>query len=562
MSEKIIVVGLDGATFDLIHPWVQEGRLPNMARILREGAAGPLLSTVPPMTAPAWTTFMTGKNVGKHGIVDFIMRQPGSYALQIVNASNRHSRTFWAYLSSLSKRVGVLNMPMTYPPEPVNGFLISGMDTPSIQSRFTHPPELQEELLERFPDYTIETRSFPLMYGPRQDPARLVKELIRSEEKRYEVGQFLRSRFPCDLFVILFRSTDLVQHWFWKNLDPNHPHRQPGDEQFSQAILQVYQHMDQLLGRYMSEVKTLIVLSDHGAGPVGDRVVYLNTWLRDQGWLSFQSNRLQRFRSQFLTKELWRMWVWIRSTVPRRPREWLLGRFSEVRRQLPSLFVLSDIDWDRTRAYSLEVRGTIWINLKGREPKGIVSPGAEYEALRDEIAQRLLGMRDPLTDEPLVARVYKREELYHGPFLNLIPDLLVVWASEPYMPLTLHGTLSQRKYPVEILDKRQLAQLTRPNASHKLNGICMLWGENITPGAHIEGARLQDIAPTILYLMDVPIPSDMDGRVLSEVIDSQYRARHPVQYLENVLDMAGRQSGYEMSEEKQVLDRLSDLGYI
>jgi predicted AlkP superfamily phosphohydrolase/phosphomutase len=562
MSEQIIVVGLDGATFDLILPWVQEGLLPNMARMLREGAAGTLLSTVPPMTAQAWTTFMTGKNMGKHGVVDFVMRRPEGYGLQMVNAASRRSETLWGYLSGLGMQVGVLNMPMTYPPEPVNGFLVSGMDTPSDESCFTYPPELQEELQARFPGYTIETRSFPLVYGPRQDRGRLLQELIHSEEERYQVGQFLRSRFPCDLFVVVFRSTDLAQHWFWKSMDPAHPHRQPGDEQYTQAILQVYQHVDQLIGRYMAEKKTLVVLSDHGSGPVGDRVVYLNTWLRDQGWLSFQSTHLQRFRGQFLIKGVWKMWRRVRSTAPPWLRKLLLGRFSGMRRQLPSLFALSDIDWSRTRAYSVEVRGTIWINLKGREPEGIVESGAEYEALRDEIAQQLLELRDPVTSSPLVAQVYRREELYHGPYLDLVPDLLVVWVSEPYSPLTLHGSLSRRKRPVEVLDANQLARLTRPNGSHRLNGVCTLWGEHVAHGARIEQARLQDVASTILYRMGVPIPSDMDGRVLSEAFDPGYVAHNPVQYVEGALDVAGERRGYGADEEKQVLDRLSDLGYI
>jgi predicted AlkP superfamily phosphohydrolase/phosphomutase len=562
MSEQIIVVGLDGATLDLILPWVQAGRLPNMARIMREGAAGTLSSTLPPMSASAWTTFVTGKNMARHGVVDFFKRRPGSYSLQILNAASLRSGTLWGYLSSLGRQVGVLNVPMSYPPEPVNGFLVSGMDTPSVQNRFTHPPELQDELLERFPGYTIETRAFPLMYGPRRNPPRLVEELIRSEEERYQVGQFLRSRFSCDLFMVVFRSIDTAQHWFWKSMDPAHPHRQPGDERYAQAILQVYQHVDQLIGRYMAEKKTLVLLSDHGFGPVGDRVVYLNTWLRDQGWLSFQSTHLQRFRGQFLIKGVWKMWRRMRSTAPPWLRKLLLGRFSGVRRQLPSLFALSDIDWSRTRAYSIEVRGMVWINLKGREPEGIVEPGAEYETLRDEIAQRLLELRDPVTGSPLVARVYKREELYDGPFLDLVPDLLVVWASEPYSPLTLHGSLSRRRQPVEVLDADQLARFTRPNGSHRLNGVCMLWGEHVVPGTRIEQANLEDLAPTILYLMGIPIPSDMDGRVLDEAIDPRHGARHPVQYSDDGLDVTDEQDGYGADEEKQVLDRLSSLGYI
>ena len=257
------------------------------------------------------------------------------------------------------------------------------------------------------------------------------------------------------------------------------------------------------------------------------------------------------------------MWKRVRGGAPDWLRRLLLRRLSRVRHALPSLFVLSDIDWNRTCAYAMEVRGTIWINLRGREPKGTVAPGAEYEALRTEIARRLLDLRDPVTGTPLVDQVYKREELYHGPYLDLAPDLLVVWASEPYSPFCLHGSLSQRERPIEALDAEQLNLLTRPNGSHRLNGMCMLWGEHIVPGARLECARLEDLFPTILHLMGVAIPADVDGRVLREAIDPQYLAPHRVEYRDGPLDASlGRDGAYEAGEEKEVLERLRGLGYI
>lgn len=560
MPEEIVVVGLDGATLDLIQPWVDDGLLPNMARLLQEGSWGSLRSVIPPMSSAAWTTFMTGRNMAKHGIVDFLVRKPDSYELQILNATHRRSPTVWTYLSDLGKRVGVLNVPMTYPPERVEGFVVSGMDAPSTESKFAHPPELREKLLAEFPDYVIEPRTFHLLHGPQRDPEKLIDLLIHYEEERYAVGQFLRSQVPVDLFTIVLRYTDLVQHWFWKSMDPDHPHRQPGDEAYDQAILRIYQHADQLLGRYMSETKTLIVLSDHGAGPVGDRVVYLNTWLRDQGWLSFKQSGGDR--GKWVVKWAWQLWRRLRGAAPRWLREFLIRRFSGVRKQLPSLFALSDIDWGRTQAYSVEVRGMVWINLKGREPGGTVSPGEEYETLREEIAERLLSLRDPITGKPLIRSVYKREELYAGPLLDMVPDLLVEWETEPHSPLLLHGALSRRQRPVELLDRDALARLTRPNGTHRLDGACILWGEHITPEGRLENAGLVDLAPTMLYLMGLPIPEDMDGRVLMEAIDASFAADHPLQKVRSDDRLLEAVEGYAEDEEKDVMDRLSDLGYI
>ncbi len=158
---RVLVIGLDGATLDLICPWVKEGRLPNLARLMKGGIYGKLESTIPAQTPVAWTSFMTGMNAGKHGIPDYVTHEPNSYKIEYINATYRRAKPIWSIVGDRGGRVGVVNVPMTYPPEAVNGFMISGMDTPGTDATFTYPPDLYGEITEKFGDYMIDTPIYP-----------------------------------------------------------------------------------------------------------------------------------------------------------------------------------------------------------------------------------------------------------------------------------------------------------------------------------------------------------------------------------------------------------------
>src|SRR2546423_6260999 len=144
-APKAVIIGLDAATWALIRPWMAEGGMPNLARLMNAGVSGKLESILPPITPPAWTSFMTGKNPGKHGIFNFVEAEQGAYAMNYINASSRRSPTVWKLLNDFGLTVGTMNIPFTYPPEKLNGFQISGLDTPSENSPFIHPPSLRQE---------------------------------------------------------------------------------------------------------------------------------------------------------------------------------------------------------------------------------------------------------------------------------------------------------------------------------------------------------------------------------------------------------------------------------
>ncbi len=564
---RVIIIGLDGATFRLIKPLVSQGKLPVLSRLLREGSHGELESTMPPMSAQAWTSFMTGRNIGKHGLVDFLMRQPGSYRLQIVNAKSRDGDTLWDRLSRSGRRVAVLNVPMTFPPDEVNGFLVSGMDAPTLDSGFTYPSTLRKELLQAVPNYVIEVGGQNYLHGRRKQPERFVELVLDVARARLDATRFLMNRDPWDLVATVFRLTDTAQHWFWKHMDPGHPFHLSTDGPWADAVERIYKQADACIEALLEECEddtTVMVVSDHGFGPMGDRVVYLNSWLHQQGWLSFKGSPGGGNQDVFVRRLVWPVWRGLKSHLPTGIKRWLKRAFPRLERQVPSLLALSGIDWPATQAYALEVRPAVWINLKGREPEGIVEPGEDYEELRDEIIRRLYAWRDPLDNGVVVEWVFKREELYHGAHLDRIPDLLIKYrAPQGYAYHLRHGTLSDRTHPVEVLSKTGFAQSLRPSAGHTLDGVCIMKGPHVRRGAVLSGASIVDIAPTVLYIMGEEIPDDMDGRVLSEAIDPDWLATHPPRYTAGQtgakdLDVAT----YDEDESEQVEARLRGLGYL
>jgi predicted AlkP superfamily phosphohydrolase/phosphomutase len=566
-GKRLLIIGLDGATFDLIAPWAQEGKLPTLAELIEKGAHGELASTIPPMSAQAWTSFMTGYNIGKHGLVDFVMRRPDSYALQIVNAKSRDGETLWGLLSERGYRVGVLNVPMTYPPEEVNGSLVSGMDAPSLDSPFTFPPSLRRRLLRAVPNYVIESGGQNYLHGHRRQPERYIEMVLDVARARLDATRLVMDEGPWDLLVTVFRLTDTAQHWFWKDMDPRHPFHDPADACWGDTIERIYRYADECIAAVLQgcdDDTTVMVVSDHGFGPHGDRVVYLNTWLQQQGFLSFQGAPGGGAPQLLVRNAIWPVWRALKRHLPTPAKRWLKKTFPHLERWFPSMLTLSGIDWPKTRAYSFEVRPGIWINLRGREPQGIVERGEEYETLRTEITRRLQEWRDPVDGEAVVTRVWKREELYHGPHLDRIPDLMLeLRRPGGYGYLLHHGTLSDRKRAIDTITAQAFFETLHPNAGHLLNGICLIQGPLVRPGVRLSGASIVDLAPTALYLLGEAIPDDMDGRVLSEAIDPDWFAQHPPLYLTRkgrVRDLDGPAYGDE--ESKQVEDRLRGLGYL
>ena len=563
---RLLIVGLDAATFDLISPWIGEGKLPNLAALMKDGAWGRLASILPPITPPAWTSFMTGKNPGKHGIFHFLEARAGTYELTYLNGASRRAKTIWRMLSDAGYTVGTMNIPFTYPPEHLNGFQISGMDTPSEKSPFIYPPELRSELVNLLGRFQLDLRYLGYMStDPRRE--QVLAEMDKLDHQWLSASLYLMEKHPADAMMFTFMSIDTVQHHFWQYMDPTHHlHNPAAVERFGDAVLRVYQRLDDAVGQMLQKTSSdtsVLVVSDHGGGPTSDRVVYLNRYLAQLGLLHYRKD--ERSALKKLTQKVVRgSYTLLRSTLSSRQKSFLARTLPRLRKSFESAVTsFNQIDWTRTKAYCSEVLASppsIWINLRGVKPCGIVEQ-SEYEPLLKLISDKLKELKDPRTDEPVIKRVLRREEIFHGPYANEAADLILDWWE------TSHFSTSH-SFPEDMLDPAVEIRERRPSTgsewggTHRRDGILIAHGKSFKKGAEIQGARLIDMAPTILYLMGQPVPEDMDGRVLEELFEPAFIAANRVQVGGSAGLDAEQGAQYSDEEAAIVEERLKALGYI
>lgn len=564
MNNQTLVIGLDGATFDIIRPLIQAGRLPNLARLTEEGTWGTLSSVMPPESAPAWSSFLTGTNPGKHGIFGFTHRIPESYEWQVNTSSNRLGPDLADILSRQGKKTGLFNIPLTYPPHPTNGFIVSGMGTPGLDSDFTYPPELKNELLEKFGEATWVEEEVR-----QKDPLEYLDALHRSIDRTLQIGAFLLHRFPSlDLYVLVFMAADRVQHFYWDYVAPGYPdYIVDAPEKLREALNGVYEHLDQAVGQLVTgrEYRNIVILSDHGGGPFY-RMVNLNLWLEKEGYLKFLDRRstLRQGSAKIqYVKSVYRfLWQNVISKMNRRQRELLRKlvpqRFRDMFQAYRHHPTLSKIDWSQTQAYAEGAYGRIFLNLAGREPSGIV-PVESKEQILDEIRTKLLSLRDPETGETAVERVYSREELFQGLLADQAPDLFIVWRAWRYH---VRENFTEAATVFSNPPSWQSSTL-RHTGNHRPDGIVLLSGESINKGKRIEGAKIIDLAPTLLYLLEANIPKTMDGEVLLQAITPQAQTSYSPIYEASSTEEShlGRQD-YTGKEETVMKERLRELGYI
>jgi predicted AlkP superfamily phosphohydrolase/phosphomutase len=553
---RVLVIGLDGATFDLIKPWAQEGHLPTLSRLLREGAHGALRSTIPPMTAPAWTSFATGTNPGKHRLYDWITRQPESYRFSPVTALNATAPTIYTLLSQAGRRVCALNVPMTYPPLPVNGLMVSGLPAPSTQTTITYPPALYHDIVQTVGDY--------LLYP---DPGQAYSEagvdaflerLYYGTEIRIRTFDYLRGREAWDFAMLVFNGTDTISHAMWKYMDREHPLHDPSRyDKYGLAIHDYYQTIDKYLGTVvdtLEEDTTLLLMSDHGFGPF-HKFIHVNNWLIQEGLMQVRPGLLPAlkqslFRLGFAPMNVYNLLMQLGLGALK--REVVRGQGQGL---LKALFLsFEDVDWRRTVAYSLGNVGQIYVNLAGREPLGCVKPGAPYEKVRDKIIARLMELRDPQTGEKVIEAVYRREEIYSGDEVEHAPDIVFLPRRLEYFGF---GEYEFGSHKIIETMKRGIS------GTHRMDGIFMAYGAAVQPGLVLEGLQIVDLAPTILHLLGVPIPNQIDGRVLHEIFVDGFEPAQAVPGHAPWRSQSGESdAGLTKDEEQIVSERLRNLGYV
>ena len=532
---KVLVIGLDGATWQLFRPWASAGRLPRLAALMQRGTWGPLRSTIPPLTLPAWSSLMTGRNPGGHGIYAFWRLGTHRYEPgPIANASDLRAPTIFDLAGRADRRVGVVNVPPSYPIRPVNGFVVSCMLTPPGE-RFTDPPEVAGEL----GDYQIDVRAPD---GLRNDPKVFAEkglgflEALRLQTRRRADAVIrLMERRPIDLLGVVFYAPDRIQHFFWEFLGDESRLDQQG-RAIRSACDAVYRELDSAVGRLIEAAGadvTTLVASDHGFTSKPAHSMRINRWLADHGFLH--------------AKPLWQL----RRKIARRafPSGWR-SRYDRFE---------ATVNLAKTRAWADRIETTtaaIWVHAKDRYPLGCVSPGAEYESVRTQIIDGLQALRDG-EGRPVFRRVYRREELYRGPFVNDAPDLIGV-TDERYG--LVYGSLRRDLRARGLFGPWGELGYT---GTHSPQGIYLLAGPHVQAlGEHRE-YPIESIAPTALHLLDVAVPRQMEAPPITSALDPEWLRTHPVQLDEHSEDDVRATADWKSAEdEAKIADHLRALGYL
>ncbi len=542
---EVMVIGIDGASWNILNPMMHNGAMPTLKGLVDSGVSGSLTSTIPPTSPPAWASLMTGKDPAKHGI--FSWWEALNLHFAPLNARHISGRTLWQLLSESGKRVGVYNVPMTYPPPayPINGFLISGCLTPSTESEFTYPATLRDELIRLVGDYIIDVPW--LEYEHRKDGRRaLMQDLAAMLQQRTKIGMALLDQHQTDFFMIVLAGNDRMSHCLWTYMALKSGAELDAEgRELQEMILAYYAQLDETLARmleYCGPETSLFVMSDHGFGPIR-KEVYINKWLAEQGLLVSASNpgsRRVRTALRGLANRLGITRERLSQSLGQRATEVAQGLVNTVR-----------IDWSSTKAYS-NGSNSIQINLKGREPYGIVNPGNEYEEIVSQVIERLEQLRDPETAGRVVKAVFRKEQLGQGPLIERAPDLLLLMGDEGYVAY---------ECDVDVVDVFGLPGWR--NGEHTPSGVLIAAGRHINKGTTIEGARIVDLAPTILYRMGLPVPDDMDGQILAELFEEGFLGSHtPVMARTSEPAVQGLHCLEQAEDSEVILERLRGLGYL
>jgi predicted AlkP superfamily phosphohydrolase/phosphomutase len=536
---RVLLLGLDGATYSVLDPAFEAGHMPVLKRLLERGASGTLTSTVPPYTPPGWTSIFTGVNPGKHGIFGFTLgnaqRSDGLVRLDRVTAP-----AIWNAANAQGSAIGLFNIPMTFPAPPVEGFSVAGMLTPEggglTPENFTHPDEIGARLSERAGGYEIDIE---VDYDEDWKSTDIIERLSRNlARKRTALESLLEDHGDVPLLFAVLEAPDRLMHVHYKYIDPRCDHfSRPEAAPIRERVWAFFDEMDAVMGdliAWAGHEGYVITMSDHGFGPK-DKVVNVNRAFQDWGLLGVGGVGAAG-RSPLLRKAARQ----VKSVVPK--AAWKKAKSAAH----------ANIDWSKTKAFSSpNPQQGIYINLEGREPQGIV-PAGSYESVRDEIVERFHALVDPDDGKPVLDVIHKREDVVHGPEAERAPDLFPVCREYSY-------ELSEGLFSPGILtDYRYL-----PRGFHHMDGIFGITGPGI-PATANGTASVYDITPTALYLAGLKSPQ-VDGRVLDQFLPEEMLDERPVVVEAMNLPNAGEgtQAGpYSADEEAQIEESLRNLGYL
>jgi predicted AlkP superfamily phosphohydrolase/phosphomutase len=564
---KVFVLGLDGATWDVLEPLLQDGLLPNLARLRAHGVSGCLRSVFPPLSPVAWTGVMTGKNSGKHGIFEFLEHGHNPLCARVNSSRAIHAELLWEIAARHGMTTVAGGVPMSYPARPAArfpGFFLGDFLSPVDAPDFASDPTIFAELEKAVGPYQAWSTSI----HDGGNEAAVLADLQSFLEHHLKTIRFLMNRCEWDLFIFDLMATDRLQHELWHVWDLAHRvarGRQRELEALRPKLIEFWRTLDRGIGAIEADLPSgtaLLLISDHGFGPI-EYYVNFNVWLLEHGYIALEDSWYVKQKHWFYRQGATPEWMYSvmtrlglgshRVSRFRGKQEGLMDRLGE------SLFLSRrHIDWSRTRAYAQGNFGQIFLNLKGRQPNGCVA-AKDARPLLDDLKSAMRAIPHPETGQPLVEHVYERDELYHGPNAALAPDLTVVLTDWRYRTIGLH----------DFTTNKVISPAFGPTGDHRLEGVLIAAGPAFRSNAAPRDAALLDIAPTVLHLLGVPVPDDMDGRVLTELLEPATPLSSPLPILAPAFaaEQTNRSSvpvdsSYTEEEEAAIQQRLADLGYL
>lgn len=551
-KKKVFVIGLDGLSFDMLNQIRNKYNLKNINKLLSDGAAGPLRSVIPYSSAPNWASITTGVNPGKHGFYSFFFPKDNAYEYQFPNSTHVKVDRLWDIIGRNGKSSLVVNVPGTYPPREITGSMVTGMLTPDINSNFAYPSSLADEIRERFPDYTFDT-NWKNYQNTGIDS--LIEALLISVKMRRDLIFYLLEKHSIDFGIVVYTETDRLFHSALNLIDENHPGFDKEASIRNQSnIMEIFRVIDESIGeiiRNYMQSGNIILLSDHGFAPAYKRL-YLNNWLLEQKLLSIRNN--DETSSKHIFKKCLKgvLQILIRDNKKRGRFQEKLLYFLRGKKGLAAIVNLADsfsrMDWSKTKAYYLQEWG-IRINLKGREPQGVVEK-EEYENVRNSIIKSILKFKDPENNNLIIKQALKREDVYEGDEFESAPDIVLIAEDAPGYEITSDTSINDIFSPVGW-----------KTGDHSLFGMFLIAGDNIQ-NRSLDNISVKDIVPTVLYTFGIPVPQYMDGKVLKEVFTQEYLHDNTIVSDKNILTKHTELEEFSDEDEEKVKDRLKGLGYL
>lgn len=534
MSCKSLLIGLDGATFTVLDPFMAQGLMPNLKSLVDGGVRATLRTIVPALTPPAWTSLMTGRRPGHHGIFDFFQKSAAnSEKIEFSTSKDVRTETVWSMVNKNGLSVTVLNFPLMFPAPELNGHVVAGW-IPWRQLRLGCYPSNLYDRLKALPGFNVRELAMDMALEAKategaaeEEYAAWIELHTRREQQWLKVASYLMENEPSDLVAVLFDGPDKIGHLLWRFIDPAYWPANPTAEEvhIRDMCFNYFHKLDQAIGQLVGlagSEATIILASDHGFGATTE-VFHINTWLAERGYLTWVDNLSIDASGGTLG----------------------MGHLSRH---------IHWFDWSKTLAYASTPTSNGIHILKAENPGDPGVPASEYEAFRARLMAELVAFKDAQTGDPIVVEIHTQEEAFAGTAQKLAPDLTLVLRDGGLVSILPSDT--------------PLKPRAKPEGTHRPLGIFIGQGPGLKQGLNAGELSILDITPILLYSLDMGIPNDLEGRVPGEIYEEAHQRLHPVQMAAPTTSASEFETEdsynelYDADAEAAILARLMELGYI